>query len=140
MNKINDTEYASFILQLPISLYIVCVRVDKLFVPKKEITTKSLADNIEDTQKAVINDFFSLGKSIVRNLLNPYRFKLFAISSFSFTTRKNEGAKQLYVNGKTKKEFRIITIIIFGRYIKFNLNNNMQYPTAITAGEKIIKL
>jgi hypothetical protein len=69
------------------------VRVDKLFVPKKEITTKSLADNIEDTQKAVINDFFSLGKSIVRNLLNPYRFKLFAISSFSFITRKNEGAK-----------------------------------------------
>jgi hypothetical protein len=55
--------------------------------------TKSLADNIEDTQKAVINDFFSLGKSIVRNLLNPYRFKLFAISSFSFITRKNEGAK-----------------------------------------------
>jgi low affinity Fe/Cu permease len=44
------------------------------------------------------------------------------------------------VNGKTKKEFRIITIIIFGRYIKFNLNNNMYYPTAITAGEKIIKL
>tara|TARA_B100000482_G_scaffold171025_1_gene137661 strand:- start:351 stop:560 length:210 start_codon:yes stop_codon:yes gene_type:complete len=69
------------------------VRVDKLFVPKKEITTKSLADNIEDTQKAVINDFFSLGKSIVRNLLNPYRFKLFAISSFSSITRKNEGAK-----------------------------------------------
>ena len=31
------------------------MRVDKLFVPKKEITTKSLADNIEDTQKAVIN-------------------------------------------------------------------------------------
>ena len=67
--------------------------VDKSFVPKKEITTKSLADNIEDTQKAVINDFFSLGKSIVRNLLNPYRFKLFAISSFSFITLKNEGAK-----------------------------------------------
>ena len=69
------------------------MRVDKLFVPKKEITTKSLVDNIEETQKAVINDFFSPGKSIVRNLLNPYRFKLFDISSFSFITRKNEGAK-----------------------------------------------
>ena len=50
--------------------------------------TRSLADSIEDTEKAVIIGTFSLGKSIIRNLCNPYMLILFEMSSFSCVTLK----------------------------------------------------
>ena len=69
----------------------VCVRVDKSLVPKKEIITKSPADNIEEIQNAVTIGSLSLGQSIRNNLFKPYIFILSDISLFSLDTLKKEG-------------------------------------------------
>ena len=87
--------------------------------------TRSLADSIEDTEKAVIIGTFSLGKSIIRNLCNPYMLILFEMSSFSCVILKKDGARKLYVNGSEKIAFRTITIRIFGISNKLILNNKI---------------
>tara|TARA_Y100000022_G_C13210047_1_gene357112 strand:+ start:936 stop:1124 length:189 start_codon:yes stop_codon:yes gene_type:complete len=54
----------------------VCVKVDKLLVPKKEIITKSLDDKIEEMQKVLINGRFKRPMSTVMNFANPYKLRL----------------------------------------------------------------
>ena len=49
----------------------VCVKVDKSLVPKKEIITKSLDDKIEEMQKVLINGRFNRFKSTITNFLKP---------------------------------------------------------------------
>ena len=49
----------------------VWVRVDKSLVPKKEIITKSLVDNIDETQNAVTKGSFRRDQSIRKNRLAP---------------------------------------------------------------------
>ena len=71
----------------------VWVRVDKSLVPKKEIITKSLADNIDETQNAVTKGSLKRGQSTRKNHLVPYILILLDISSCSFETLKKEGDK-----------------------------------------------
>ena len=88
----------------------VCVRVDKLFVPKNEIITKSLADKIDAIQNADTIGSFRRGQSTNINFLKPTIPILLDNSECSWIILKNEGARKLYANGSVKTAFKKITI------------------------------